>query len=63
MLRSDLEALAEQQHLDLEELGLVPKEEAEEVKESGMALGVVKSLAARFRQVPGVQEREQQEIA
>ena len=62
MLRSDLEALAERGDLDLVDLGLVPEEEDDqEPKESGMVVGVLKGLAARFRQEPGGQKREQQE--
>jgi predicted PurR-regulated permease PerM len=49
MLRSDLEALAEQGGLDLEELGLAPREEDEEADESGTVVNVVKGFAARFR--------------
>jgi predicted PurR-regulated permease PerM len=61
MLRSDLEALAERGNLDLEDLGLVPQQEdEEEPEESNMIVGVAKGLAARFRQSPGSQEREQQ---
>jgi hypothetical protein len=62
MLRSDLEALAERGDLDLVDLGLVLEEEDDqEPKESGMIVGVLKGLAARFRQEPGGQKREQQE--
>jgi len=56
MLRSDLETLDEEGRIDLEELGLVPKEDQEEQEESELLVTMLKNLSARFR--GGAQDRE-----
>lgn len=55
MLRSDLETLDEEGRIDLEELGLVPKEDQEEQEESELLVTMLKNLSARFS--GGAQDR------
>ena len=55
MLRSDLETLDEDGRIDLEELGLAPKEDQEEQEESELLVSMLKNLSARFR--GGAQDR------